>query len=109
MPVPPSEVDGPFVIFRDYDLPGNDAAYYPKLKGNVNALKNMVLEDPDSLFCGFNTNGWIKSCIRFDYSMLVPSRGSSFYIRVQYPGWHFIQGEWPISKNLSDWLRRVSI
>lgn len=86
-------VDGPFILFQNYDLPDNDSAYYPNLRGNVDALKAMVLEDPDSLFCGFNTNGWIKSCIRFDRSMLVPSSGSSFYMRAQYAGWHFVQGK----------------
>lgn len=90
---PPSEVDGPFLFFKDYDLPGHDAAYLPNLKGNIDSLKAVVLDNPGSLFCGFNTNGSIKACDRFDYSMLVQSRGSTFYTRVQYPGWHFVQGE----------------
>ena len=90
---PPGEVDGPFIFFRDYDLPGNDAAYYPNLKGDVDGLKAIVLKNPGSLFCGFNTNGWIKASALLDYSKLVPSKGSTFYRRVQYPGWTFVQGE----------------
>ena len=89
---PHDEVEGPFLVFRGYDVPGHDAAYYPTLEGEVEKLKNFVLDDLDSFFDGFNTRGWIKSYTRFDYSTLIPAKGVTLYMRVQYPGWYFCQG-----------------
>ncbi|EFY85263.1 hypothetical protein MAC_08672 [Metarhizium acridum CQMa 102] len=85
--------DGEFVKFKDWDLPGEDQAYLPNLKGNVSELKRNTLEKQGNLFLAFNTNGWIKSWAVLDYSKFERSTGSDLYVRVEYPGWYFVQGK----------------
>ncbi|KAK6347463.1 hypothetical protein TWF718_005305 [Orbilia javanica] len=92
--MPPSGVtDGPFVKFEGWDVSGNDLAHYPDLKNNVEKLKSVLLNEPSSLYYAFNTNGWIKSWTVLDSSNFERSPGSTLYVRVQYPGWQFIQGQ----------------
>ncbi|XXG98066.1 hypothetical protein Hte_004384 [Hypoxylon texense] len=85
--------DGDFVKFAGWDLPGEDQAYLPNLKGNVEGLKKTVTEKQGNLFLAFNTNGWIKSWAVLDFGKFTKSSGSDLYVRVEYPGWHFVQGK----------------
>lgn len=86
--------DGDFVRFPNWDAPQNDVAYYPKLKGNIAALKKIMLQKQGEAFYAFNTNGWVKSWDTLDYSKFSQSSGSDLYVRVEYPGWYFLQGEY---------------
>ncbi|KAK7427290.1 hypothetical protein QQZ08_006226 [Neonectria magnoliae] len=85
--------DGPFVRFPGWDVPQQDQAYLPRLKGNVSELKRTVLDKQGNLFLAFSTNGWIKSWAVLDFGRFVRSPGSDLYVRVEYPGWHFVQGK----------------
>ena len=85
--------DGAFVKFAGWDVPGEDQAYLPSLKGNVSELKKTVLEKQGNLFLAFNTNGWIKSWAVLDFGKFVKSSTSDLYVRVEFPGWHFVQGK----------------
>lgn len=85
--------DGDFVKFAGWDLPGEDQAYLPNLKGDVEGLKKTIVEKQGNLFLAFNTNGWIKSWAVLDFNKFKKSSGSDLYVRVEYPGWHFIQGQ----------------
>lgn len=84
--------DGDFVRFRNWDVPGEDQAYFPTLRGNVAELKKTVIEKQGNLFLAFNTNGWVKSWAVLDFSKFQRSSGTDLYVRVEYPGWHFVQG-----------------
>ncbi|QPH03761.1 hypothetical protein C2857_000134 [Epichloe festucae Fl1] len=85
--------DGDFVRFRNWDVPGEDQAYFPTLRGNVAELKKTVIEKQGNLFLAFNTNGWVKSWAVLDFSKFQRSSGTDLYVRVEYPGWHFVQGK----------------
>lgn len=85
--------DGPFVKFEGWDVPGNDVAYYPDLKNNVDKLKDIILNKPGSLYCAFNTHGWMKSWTVLDWSKFQQKTDITLYVLVQYPGWQFVQGE----------------
>lgn len=87
--------DGEFVRFPNYDVVGNDQAYYPKLEGNVSALKKVVLENEKNVFYAFNTGGWIKSWSTLNYDNFSESPGQDLYVRVEYLGWYFAQGMFP--------------
>ncbi|CAI6047356.1 unnamed protein product [Clonostachys chloroleuca] len=83
--------DGPFVKFPGWDLPGDDCAYYPDLKGKVLDLKQLVLKKQGNMFLAFNTNGEIRSWAVLDFKKFQKS-ASDLYVRVEYPGWYFVQG-----------------
>lgn len=83
--------DGDFVKFPGWDLPGEDQAYYPDLKGKVSDLKRILLEKQGHLFLAFNTNGSFKSLAVLDFSKFQKS-DSDLYFRVEYPGYYFVQG-----------------
>ena len=52
---PSGQRDGAFVKFKGWDVPGNDVAYYPDLKGNVDQLKDIVMNKPGSQFYAFKS------------------------------------------------------
>lgn len=84
--------NGAFVVFKNWDMPMHDIAYYPKLAGQLDDLKYVALSSPGALITAFNTKGWMKSCSFHDPSKWVASPGCDLYLRVEYPGWYFIQG-----------------
>lgn len=84
--------DGKFVRFSGWDVPGYNQAHFPKLDGNVDALKKIVLEKQGDAFYAFNSKGWIKSWGWLDYREFRPGADSDLYVRVEYPGWYFAQG-----------------
>lgn len=84
--------DGEFVRFNGWDVPGEDYAYLPHLRGNVTQLKKTVLEKQGNMFLAFNTNGWVKSWAVLEFNRFQPSPRSTLYVRVEYPGWYFVQG-----------------
>ena len=91
-PIPPNGVvDGPFIKFEGWDLPGHDVARHPQL--DVDKLKTVVLEKHGFQYYAFNTQGWIKSLAVIGPSQFASAPGSTLYIRVQFPGWDFIQGK----------------
>lgn len=92
MSSPPGVRDGKFVKFANIDVRLNDVAYYPNLKGNIEDLKKTVLGKQGTAFYAFNSNGWIKAWAVLDYSKFQRSDGSDLYVRVDYPGWPFVQG-----------------
>jgi len=85
--------DGQFVVFKNWDLPTHNIAYYPKLANKLDGLKNVALSSPGALITAFTTKGWMKTCSTQDFSEWVPSPGTDIYVRVEYPGWYFIQGK----------------
>lgn len=87
--------DGKFVRFSGWDVPGYNQAHFPKLDGNVDALKKIVLEKQGDAFYAFNSKGWIKSWGWLDYREFRPGADSDLYVRVEYPGWYFAQGMFP--------------
>jgi len=92
---PPGVRDGDFVKFEGWDIPGNDIGNYYKDRSGaakVAALKAATLQY-GSRFFAFNSNGWCKSWSKLDAKMFVRANGATLYIRVEYPGWHFVPGE----------------
>ncbi|KAI0005798.1 hypothetical protein F4779DRAFT_633209 [Xylariaceae sp. FL0662B] len=90
--------DGEFVKSSNWDLPGEDQTrqifqYFPDLKGNVSGLKEAVLDKQGNQFLAFNTTGWIKSWAILDFRNFCQVQGTDLYVRMEYPGWHFIQGK----------------
>ena len=80
--------DDDFYRVDDADIIGNDVVYYPKLKGNISALKSLVENQIGNLFVGFNSAGYIKSWT--GTQTLTSTPGISFYYRTSYPGWVFM-------------------
>ncbi|KAK6541136.1 hypothetical protein TWF694_008508 [Orbilia ellipsospora] len=93
--------DGAFVKFSGWDVPGHDVAYYPNLSDNVDKLKDVMLNKPGHQFYAFNTKGWIKSWTNLDWSEFTWATGCDLYIRVEYPGWCFFQGQDSISNDIT--------
>lgn len=91
--------DGEFVRFPGWDLSGDEQAYLPNLRGNVAALKRTVLDKQGNLFLAFNTNGWIKSWAVLDFSRFIRSPGVDLYVRVEFPGFIFFQGQLKVNPN----------
>ena len=91
-PIPPNGVvDGPFIKFEGWDLPGHDVARHPQLE--IAQLKNIVLDKHGFQYYAFNTGGWIKSLAVIGPSQFAAAPGSTLYVRVQFPGWDFIRGK----------------
>lgn len=93
MPVPAGVRDGAFIKFEGWDIPGSDVAHYQKYDGNIQKLKDVVTENPVSVFYAFNSRGWIKSLPFIDASYFKKDSGYDTYVRVEFAGWLFYAGE----------------
>jgi hypothetical protein len=70
----------------------HDIAHYPNLRDQIDSLKNVALSNLGALIITFSSQGWMKSCPHHDFSKWRQSQGIDTYVRVEYPGWYFIQG-----------------
>jgi hypothetical protein len=69
--------DGPFIVFRNWDMSMHDIAYYPNLWGQISSLKNVTLSNLGALITAFNSDGWMKSCPHHDFSSGGSRKGST--------------------------------
>ncbi|QPH11442.1 hypothetical protein C2857_003197 [Epichloe festucae Fl1] len=93
MAIPIGVRDGIFVKFKGWDLPDNNVAYYERYKQNIPRLKELVTKRPTAEFYSFNSLGYIKSLSLIETSTFTQRPDCDLYIRVEYPGWIFYQGQ----------------
>lgn len=103
MPSPPpvGARDGTFVVFKGWDIPSVDPlissyniAYYPSLSGKIADLKNKALGTIGDLVNAFTSTGYLKVCPARDWQSWKSTPGTDLYIRVEYPGWVFVPGQY---------------
>lgn len=88
--------DHEFVRFPNWDVNKHDVGgRRDDLAGKVRESKQFVLSDAGKGIYAFNTNGYFKYWDDLDYGKFTKAKGHDLYVRVEYPGWYFVQGKTP--------------